>query len=89
MCGIAGWLNFDRSPVSPVILQKMADMIRLDVPARRLDLLIDAAELAERMRLLPAPAVGPGRGYSLLYQRHVMQADEGADFDFLVAGADN
>jgi asparagine synthase (glutamine-hydrolysing) len=28
MCGIAGWLNFDRSPVSPVILEKMAEMIR-------------------------------------------------------------
>ena len=73
----------------PLAAVRTGDRIRLDVPARRLDLLIDPAELAERMRSLAAPAAGPARGYARLYDRHVLQADEGADFDFLSgAGSD-
>jgi dihydroxy-acid dehydratase len=69
----------------PIAVVRTGDRIRLDVPARRLDLLIDAAELAERLRLLPPRAEAPARGYARLYDLHVLQADEGADFDFLRA----
>ena len=73
----------------PLAAVRTGDRIRLDVPARRLDLLVDAAELAERMRSLAAPAAGPARGYARIYDRHVLQADEGADFDFLsITGGD-
>jgi dihydroxy-acid dehydratase len=66
---------------------RTGDRIRLDVPARRLDLLIDGAELAERLSQLPPRAGAPARGYARLYDLHVLQADEGTDFDFLRAPA--
>ena len=63
------------------------DTIVLDVEARRIDLDVPAAEierrLAERRRRAPAYA----RGYGALYLEHVLQADEGCDFDFLRARA--
>jgi dihydroxy-acid dehydratase len=61
------------------------DMIRLDVASRRIDVLIDDAELAARMaRLAAQPAIArPERGYARLYHDAVLQADEGCDFDFL------
>jgi len=58
------------------------DRIRLSVAQRRLDLLVDDAELARRRAVLPAQLT-PGRGYARLYAEHVMQADQGCDFDFL------
>ena len=71
----------------PLAIVRTGDMIALDVPARRIDLLIDAAEFDRRMAALPPVAEGPARGYARLYHEHVMQADEGADFDFLQADA--
>ena len=72
----------------PLSLVHDGDMIRLDVPARRLDLLVDEAELAARRR--DAPSAGdwplPRRGYARLFGRTVLQADEGCDFDFLRPG---
>jgi len=72
----------------PLSLVRNGDMIRLDLPARRLDLLVDEAELAARRR--DAPGEGdwplPGRGYARLFGRAVLQADEGCDFDFLRPG---
>lgn len=69
----------------PLAAVQTGDRIRLDVPARRLDLLVSDDELARRMAALtPAPAM-PARGYARLYQQHVMQADDGVDFDFLTA----
>jgi dihydroxy-acid dehydratase len=67
----------------PLAVVRTGDRIRLDVPARRLDLMIDAAELAQRLSRLPPRAEAPPRGYARLYDLHVEQADEGADFDFL------
>ncbi len=67
----------------PIAVVRTGDRIRLDVPARRLDLMIDEAELAERLSLLPPRAEAPARGYARLYDLHVLQADEGTDFDFL------
>lgn len=60
------------------------DMIELDVAARRLDLDVDEAEITRRLEAWRAPAPPSERGYYRLYHDHVMQADRGADFDFLV-----
>lgn len=70
----------------PLAVVRTGDRIALDVPARRLDLLIDEAEMARRLEALrPAMAARarPRRGFARLYDEHVNQADEGADLDFL------
>ena len=59
-------------------------MIELNVPARRLKLLISDAELSERLARWKPPAPHLNSGYWKLYTDHVLQADEGADLDFLV-----
>jgi len=69
----------------PLAAVRTGDRIRLDVPGRRLDLLVDAAELAARMAALQPTAPPPVRGYARLYDQHVSQADHGLDFDFLMA----
>jgi dihydroxy-acid dehydratase len=71
----------------PLGLVRDGDRIRLSVAERRLDLLVDAAELARRKAALPAPAAPPVRGYARLYHDHVLAADRGCDFDFLRAPA--
>jgi len=65
----------------PLARVHTGDRIRLSVKERRLDLLVDAAELARRAAAA-APTV-PSRGYRRLYLEHVLQADDGCDFDFL------
>jgi dihydroxy-acid dehydratase len=71
----------------PLGLVKTGDRIRLDVPKRSLELLVDDAELARRRAAYngPPPHEGSDRGYSWLFQQHVTQADEGCDFDFLTS----
>jgi dihydroxy-acid dehydratase len=69
----------------PLAIVRTGDTITLDVPGRLIDLVIDAAEFDRRMAALPPIVAGPDRGYAQLYHEHVMQADEGADFDFLQA----
>jgi dihydroxy-acid dehydratase len=59
------------------------DLIELDVAARRLELKVDAAELARRRAAWKKPALKYERGYGALYQQHITQADQGCDFDFL------
>jgi dihydroxy-acid dehydratase len=59
------------------------DRIELDVPQRRLELLIDSAELERRRKTWRPPASPHRRGFPRLYIDHVLQAHEGADFDFL------
>jgi dihydroxy-acid dehydratase len=66
----------------PLALVEDGDLIRLDAAARRLDLLVDEAELARR-RTRWSPPPKPARGYSRLYVDHVTQAGLGCDFDFL------
>ena len=61
-----------------------ADWIELDVPARRLHLEVDDAELERRCAEWVAPEPAFKSGYQALYVKHVMQADKGADFDFLL-----
>jgi len=69
----------------PLALVKTGDRISLDVPKRRLELLVSAKELAARRKAwkAPVPPVGSGRGYAGLFQKEVLQADEGVDFGFL------
>jgi dihydroxy-acid dehydratase len=59
------------------------DAIVLDVDAQRLDLDVDPAELARRLERLGPTEPKYTRGYGALYLEHVLQADEGCDFDFL------
>jgi len=64
-------------------LVQSGDMITLDVPQRLLRLEVDdEILLARRTRWIPPPP--PDRGWLRLYVEHVMQADQGADLDFLV-----
>jgi dihydroxy-acid dehydratase len=69
----------------PLALVKNGDRITLDVPKRKLELLVSAAELAKRRKAWKAPPPHPGshRGYASLYFDTVLEADEGVDFDFL------
>lgn len=71
----------------PLALVQDGDLIRLDVPRRRLDLLVDDAELARRREEWQRPPPHYGRGYGQLFARHISQADDGCDFDFLEHGA--
>ncbi len=68
----------------PLALVRNGDMIALDVAKRTLTLEVDDAELARRRAEWKPPAEPYGRGYVALYHRTVLQADRGADLDFLV-----
>jgi dihydroxy-acid dehydratase len=67
----------------PLALVRTGDRIRLSVAGRRLDLLVDEAELARRRAAWAPPAMPPARGYGKLYMNSVTQAEHGCDFDFL------
>ncbi|WP_284945592.1 IlvD/Edd family dehydratase [Acidisoma cladoniae] len=67
----------------PLALVREGDMIELDVAGRRLVLDVSEDELAIR-RAAWVPATPAPSGYESLYVRHVLQADQGADFDFLL-----
>jgi dihydroxy-acid dehydratase len=58
-------------------------MIEVDVPARRIDLLVVEDELQRRRAAWKPPALPP-RGYARLFAQHIQQAHEGCDFDFLL-----
>jgi len=60
-------------------------MIELDVPNRRLDLLVDNREVQRRLSETPVPRSHYRRGYGWLFTQHILQADQGCDFDFLLA----
>lgn len=68
----------------PLALVQNGDMIALDVAARTLTLDVPEAELARRKAAWTPPAPLHDRGYARLYIDHVLQADTGADLDFLV-----
>ena len=71
----------------PLALVRDGDRIELDVPGRKLQLLVDDAELARRRAQWKMPRPAFTRGFGTLYLRHVTQADKGCDFDFLEGGA--
>jgi dihydroxy-acid dehydratase len=73
----------------PLALVESGDVIVLDVPGRTITLDVPADELATRS---PSPAMvrayaRPSRGWEQLYVEHVMQADTGADLDFLLGSS--
>jgi len=72
----------EASAGGPLALVKDGDVIRMDAAARKLELLVDNAELERRRAQWKAPTK-PKRGYARLYSERVMQADKGCDFDFL------
>jgi dihydroxy-acid dehydratase len=67
----------------PLALVRDGDLIELDVAARRLSVLVSEEELARRKAAWSAPKPRFARGYGVLNQLHVLQADKGCDFDFL------
>jgi len=67
----------------PLALVRNGDRIKLSVSQRRLDLLVDDAELGRRRAAWKPPVTPPRRGYGKLYMDHVLQAEHGCDFDFL------
>ena len=70
----------------PLALVQNGDMIELDVAGRRLHLDVPEDELERRRQAWSPPSMphSPSRGYAQLYVQHVLQADKGCDFDFLV-----
>ena len=68
----------------PLALVRSGDLIELDVPKRRLHLHVSDEELARRRAEWRSPEPPLASGYWKLYVDHVLQADEGADLDFLV-----
>lgn len=68
----------------PLALVETGDLITLDVAARSLHLHVDDTELARRRAAWRPPAPPMARGYVKLYVDHVLQANDGADLDFLV-----
>jgi dihydroxy-acid dehydratase len=73
----------DAASGGPLALVRSGDRIRLSVKDRRIDLLVDDAELRQRAAALkPAPAKAE-RGYAKLYAQEILDADEGCDFRFL------
>ncbi len=67
----------------PLALVRSGDRIRMSVSERKIDLLVDEAELAARRDAMPPAPPAPTRGYAKLYQDATLQAEDGCDFDFL------
>ncbi|AYM13353.1 MULTISPECIES: L-arabinonate dehydratase [Rhizobium/Agrobacterium group] len=67
----------------PLALLKTGDIVRLDLPQRRLDMLVSEEEIAQRRAAWQAPPPRYERGYGYIFSKHVTQADAGCDFDFL------
>ena len=67
----------------PLAFVQDGDLIRLDVSGRRLDLVVDPAELEARRSQWEPPPRKDERGYRQLHVDHVLQANEGCDLDFL------
>ncbi|MBL8346448.1 MAG: dihydroxy-acid dehydratase, partial [Rubrivivax sp.] len=67
----------------PLALVKTGDRITVDVPARRIHLEVSDEELARRRAAWVAPPPRYQRGYGWMFGRHILQADQGCDFDFL------
>jgi len=67
----------------PLALVRTGDLVELDVPARRLDLLVEGHELAARRAAWSPPAPRFTRGYGALAASQITQANEGCDFAFL------
>jgi dihydroxy-acid dehydratase len=67
----------------PLALVQDGDEIEIDIPNRKIHLHVDDAELAKRRAAWRAPEPKFERGYGHLFSKHIQQANEGCDFDFL------
>ena len=67
----------------PLALVKTGDTISVDVPARTIHLNVSDAELSIRRAAWTPPLPRYERGYGWMFSRHILQADQGCDFDFL------
>ncbi len=67
----------------PLALLRTGDTVEVDIPARSLNMLVPDDELAARRAAWTPPPQRYGRGYGLMFSKHVEQADKGCDFDFL------
>ena len=67
----------------PLALVKTGDRITVDVPARRIHLEVSDDELARRRAAWAPPPARWERGYGWMFGQHILQADQGCDFDFL------
>ncbi len=67
----------------PLSLVRTGDIIRVDVPNRTIDMLVDEEILAMRRAAWTRPADKYERGYGWMFLKHIKQANEGCDFDFL------
>ncbi|OAN65243.1 L-arabinonate dehydratase [Seohaeicola saemankumensis] len=67
----------------PLALLKTGDTVRLDLAARRLDMLVPEAELEARRAAWTPPEPRYQRGWGYMFSKHVGQADTGCDFDYL------
>jgi dihydroxy-acid dehydratase len=76
----------DAASGGPLGLVKNGDRIRLSVKERRIELLVDDAELKKRAASGPPPPPKPERGYAKLFAEQILGADEGCDFRFLMPG---
>src|SRR6266700_7302698 len=74
----------DSASGGPLGLVRNGDRIRLSVKNRRIELLVDDAELKKRAAAAPAQTEIPDRGYGKLFAEHILGADEGCDFKFLM-----
>ncbi|HEX4040230.1 MAG TPA: dihydroxy-acid dehydratase [Xanthobacteraceae bacterium] len=75
----------DAASGGPLGLVKTGDRIRLSVKNRRIELLVDDAELKKRAAAAPTRMKMPERGYSKLFAEQITGADEGCDFRFLMS----
>jgi dihydroxy-acid dehydratase len=73
----------DAASGGPLGLVRSGDRIRLSVKRRRIEVLLDDAELQKRARTAARPAETPQRGYAKLFAEQILGADEGCDFRFL------
>ncbi|MCF4124118.1 L-arabinonate dehydratase [Methylobacterium sp. SyP6R] len=67
----------------PLALLRTGDIVSIDVEARAIRMEVSDEELAQRRAAWTPPAPRYERGYGVMFSRHIQQADEGCDFDFL------
>jgi dihydroxy-acid dehydratase len=67
----------------PLALVKTGDRVTVDVPNRRIHLEVSDAELSQRKAAWKAPTPHYERGYGKMFTQHILQANQGCDFDYL------
>ena len=74
----------DAASFGPFAIIETGDFIKLSVKNRSLELCLSDLEISKRLKKLKVPKKKIERGYQKLYHEHVLQADLGCDFDFLI-----